>query len=102
MCIRDRRFLDCRNQIENSTYCIIWGNNPAITKQGYFQRFENVVENGGKLVVIDPISVSYTHLTLPLSLGPSFSLAECAGLSLSFSMLQPSGKQCSEAMYCAR
>lgn len=53
--IYGKRFLDCRNQIENSTYCIIWGNNPAITKQGYFQRFEKVVENGGKLVVIDPI-----------------------------------------------
>lgn len=53
--IYGKRFLDCRNQIENSTYCIIWGNNPAITKQGYFQRFENMVDNGGKLVVIDPI-----------------------------------------------
>ena len=55
MYIYGKRFLDCRNQIENSTYCIIWGNNPAITKQGYFQRFENMVDNGGKLVVIDPI-----------------------------------------------
>ena len=53
--IYGQRFLDCRNQIENSTYCVIWGNNPAISKQGYFQRFEKVVENGGKLVVIDPI-----------------------------------------------
>lgn len=53
--IYGQRFLDTRNQIENSTYCVIWGNNPAISKQGYFQRFEHVVENGGKLVVIDPI-----------------------------------------------
>lgn len=53
--IYGKRFLDCRNQIENSTYVIVWGNNPAISKQGYFQRFEHVVENGGKLVVIDPI-----------------------------------------------
>ncbi len=53
--IYGQRFLDTRNQIENSTYCVIWGNNPAISKQGYFQRFEKVVENGGKLVVIDPI-----------------------------------------------
>ena len=30
--IYGKRFLDCRNQIENSTYCIIWGNNPATTK----------------------------------------------------------------------
>lgn len=53
--IYGKRFLDCRNQIENSTYVVVWGNNPAISKQGYFQRFEKVVENGGKLVVIDPI-----------------------------------------------
>lgn len=53
--IYGQRFLDTRNQIEKSTYVIIWGNNPAISKQGYFQRFEKVVENGGKVVVIDPI-----------------------------------------------
>lgn len=53
--IYGKRFLDCRNQIENSTYVVVWGNNPAISKQGYFQRFEKVVESGGKLVVIDPI-----------------------------------------------
>ncbi len=53
--IYGKRFLDCRNQIESSTYVVVWGNNPAISKQGYFQRFEHVVENGGKLVVIDPI-----------------------------------------------
>ena len=53
--IYGKRFLDCRDQIENSTYVVVWGNNPAISKQGYFQRFEHMVENGGKLVVIDPI-----------------------------------------------
>ena len=53
--IYGKRFLDCRNQIENSTYVVVWGNNPAISKQGYFQRFERVVAGGGKLVVIDPI-----------------------------------------------
>ncbi len=53
--IYGQRFLDTRNQIEKSDYVIIWGNNPSISKQGYFQRFENVVENGGKVVVIDPI-----------------------------------------------
>ena len=61
--IYGKRFLDCRNQIENSTYVVVWGNNPAISKQGYFQRFEHVVENGGKLVVIDPI---YTESALSL------------------------------------
>ena len=34
---------------------IAWGNNPATSKQGYFQRFEKMMENGGKFVVIDPI-----------------------------------------------
>ncbi|WP_449315214.1 molybdopterin-containing oxidoreductase family protein [Rubneribacter sp.] len=53
--IYGQRFLDTRNQIEKSDYVIVWGNNPAISKQGYFQRFENVVEGGGKVVVIDPI-----------------------------------------------
>ena len=53
--IYGQRFLDTRNQIENSSYVIVWGNNPAISKQGYFQRFEKVIENGGKVVVIDPI-----------------------------------------------
>ena len=53
--IYGQRFLDTRNQIEKSEYVVVWGNNPAISKQGYFQRFEKVVENGGKVVVIDPI-----------------------------------------------
>lgn len=53
--IYGQRFLDTRNQIEKSDYVIVWGNNPSISKQGYFQRFEKVVENGGKVVVIDPI-----------------------------------------------
>lgn len=53
--IYGQRFLDTRNQIENSEYVIIWGNNPSISKQGYFQRFEKVIANGGKVVVIDPI-----------------------------------------------
>lgn len=53
--IYGQRFLDTRNQIEKSDYVIVWGNNPSISKQGYFQRFEKVVENGGKVVVIDPV-----------------------------------------------
>lgn len=53
--IYGQRFLDTRNQIEKSDYVIIWGNNPAISKQGYFQRFEKVVESGGKVIVVDPI-----------------------------------------------
>ena len=53
--IYGQRFLDTRNQIEKSNYVIAWGNNPAISKQGYFQRFEKMMENGGKFVVIDPI-----------------------------------------------
>lgn len=53
--IYGKRFLDTRNQIENSDYVIIWGTNPAISKRGYHQRFEKVVANGGKVVVIDPI-----------------------------------------------
>ncbi|MEG0304042.1 molybdopterin-dependent oxidoreductase, partial [Gordonibacter sp.] len=53
--IYGQRFLDTRNQIEKSKYVIAWGNNPAISKQGYFQRFEKVMENGGKFVVIDPV-----------------------------------------------
>ena len=53
--IYGQRFLDTRNQIENSDYVIIWGTNPAISKRGYHQRFEKVVANGGKVVVIDPI-----------------------------------------------
>lgn len=53
--IYGKRFLDTRNQIEKSDYLIIWGFNPAISMQGYFQRFEHVVENGGKLVTIDPM-----------------------------------------------
>ena len=49
-----QRFLDTRNQIEKSNTVIAWGNNPAISKQGYFQRFEKMMENGGKFVVIRP------------------------------------------------
>lgn len=53
--IYGQRFLDTRNQIEKSDLVIIWGNNPAISKQGYFQRFEKVIENGGRVITIDPV-----------------------------------------------
>lgn len=43
-----------RDQFSKSDYVIFWGNNPAITLGGYFERFEEVVKNGGKLVTIDP------------------------------------------------
>lgn len=50
-----QRFLDPRNHVEKSDYLIVWGNNPTTGLQGYFQRMEKVVQNGGKMVTIDPI-----------------------------------------------
>ncbi len=43
-----------RDQFVHSNYVIFWGNNPAITLGGYFERFEEVVANGGTLCTIDP------------------------------------------------
>ncbi len=50
-----KRYFDLRNQFENSTYILVWGTNPVVTMNGFFSRFEKCMENGGKIVVIDPV-----------------------------------------------
>lgn len=50
-----QRFLDLRNHIDKSDYIIAWGNNPAVTMHGYFDRYERAIANGGQLITIDPI-----------------------------------------------
>ncbi len=50
-----QRFLDLRNFISDSDYIIAWGNNPAVTMHGYFDRFEEAMKKGGKLITIDPL-----------------------------------------------
>lgn len=49
-----KRFYDLRETIEDASYVIVWGNNPAITMNGYFNRFERMMDAGGTMVVIDP------------------------------------------------
>ena len=50
-----KRYFDTRNTIEDANYIIIWGNNPAVTQNGYFDRYENVMAKGGKIVTLDPV-----------------------------------------------
>ena len=50
-----KRFFDTRNTIGEADYIIVWGNNPAVTMNGYFSRFEKVMERGGTVVVVDPV-----------------------------------------------
>ena len=50
-----KRYFDTRNTIEDSDYILIWGNNPVVTMGGYWNRFQNVMANGGKVVVLDPV-----------------------------------------------
>ena len=50
-----KRYFDTRNTIEDSDYILVWGNNPAVTMNGYFSRYLKAMENGGKMVTIDPV-----------------------------------------------
>lgn len=50
-----KRFMDLRNQFENADYMLVWGNNPAVTMNGYFSRFMHVMDKGGTIVTIDPV-----------------------------------------------
>lgn len=64
-----KRYFDTRNTIEDANYIIIWGNNPAVTQNGYFNRYESMMAKGGKIVTIDPIcseTASKTTEWLPI------------------------------------
>ena len=50
-----KRFYDCRNQVENASYILVRGTNPAVGKNGYLPRFLKCMENGGRVVTIDPV-----------------------------------------------
>ncbi len=50
-----RRFYDTRNTIVDSDYILVWGNNPAVSMNGYFERFVKVMDKGGKVITIDPV-----------------------------------------------
>ena len=48
------RMQPIHNQLDKATYIIAWGNNPVIGLGGYWDRFQAVIDNGGKVVTIDP------------------------------------------------
>jgi anaerobic selenocysteine-containing dehydrogenase len=48
------RYYEFRDTLDQSRYIICWGNNPAVTNQGYYKKITAAVEAGAKLVVIDP------------------------------------------------
>ncbi len=50
-----KRYFDTRNTIDEANYIIVWGNNPAVTMNGYFPRFLRMKQKGGRLVTIDPV-----------------------------------------------
>lgn len=43
-----------RETLNESKYIICWGNNPAVTMQGYWKKYTEAMSKGAKLVVIDP------------------------------------------------
>ena len=53
--ILGRRRQTNRNQLAETDYMIVWGNNPAVTLGGYFDRLLSVVDRGGTLCVVDPL-----------------------------------------------
>jgi anaerobic selenocysteine-containing dehydrogenase len=76
-----RRFYDTRNTIVDATHIIIWGNNPAVTMNGYFDRFEQVMDKGGKIVTIDPVhSESASKSTDWVSIRPTTDSALALGM----------------------
>jgi anaerobic selenocysteine-containing dehydrogenase len=48
------RYADTRDTIPDAKLIIAWGNNPLVTQQAYWPRYLKMLENGGKLIVIDP------------------------------------------------
>ena len=50
-----KRGFDTRNTIAESDYILVWGNNPVVSMGGYWERYQKCMENGGKVVVIDPV-----------------------------------------------
>lgn len=48
------RYIDTRDTISDSKYIICWGNNPAVTMQAYFKEYEEALNNGARMIVIDP------------------------------------------------
>ncbi|NPD30409.1 molybdopterin-dependent oxidoreductase [Eggerthellaceae bacterium zg-1084] len=50
-----KRFYDTRNTIADAECILVWGNNPAVTMNGYFGRFEQAMERGAAMYVIDPV-----------------------------------------------
>ena len=50
-----KRSFDTRNTIAESDYILVWGNNPVVSMGGCWERYEQCMKNGGKVVVIDPV-----------------------------------------------
>lgn len=48
------RYADTRDTIADAKYILCWGNNPMVTMQAYWPRYLKAMEDGAKLVVIDP------------------------------------------------
>ncbi len=48
------RYIDTRDTIKDSKYLLCWGNNPAVTMQAYFKEYEKAMDEGARLVVLDP------------------------------------------------
>jgi anaerobic selenocysteine-containing dehydrogenase len=48
------RYVDTRDTIADSKYLLVWGNNPAVTMQGYFKEYETALSRGARMVAVDP------------------------------------------------
>lgn len=50
-----QRSVDNRDAIWDAKYILSWGNNPTNTMQSYWARYKHAMENGARLVTIDPV-----------------------------------------------
>lgn len=67
-----------RDTLNQSKYIICWGNNPAVTMQGYWKQFAEAMSKGAKLVVIDPRfseTAAKAHEWVPIKPGTDTALA---------------------------
>lgn len=67
-----------RDTLTESKYIICWGNNPAVTMQGYWKLYAEAISKGAKLVVIDPRfseTAAKAHEWVPIKPGTDTALA---------------------------
>jgi len=69
---------DYANRFDNPAFCLVWGNNPAVTEPFKWRRIREAKEKGALLVVIDPLfttTASKADEYIPIRPGTDAALA---------------------------